>query len=165
MIDAHQSQRGYFAYYLQKEMRINPNIYLLVGDLGYLVFDKCFEEFPDRCYNVGAAEQTMLDIAVGLAYDGKIPFCYSITPFLLYRPFETIRTYVDHENLNVKLVGSGRNTDYAHDGASHDATDVGLYLNNLQNIKQYFPKEKEELKDLVSEITNNGKPSFISLTR
>jgi transketolase len=107
----------------------------------------------------------MMDIAVGMAYDGKIPFVYSITPFLIYRPFETLRTYIDFENLPVKLIGAGRNDDYKHDGVSHDATDVGLYLNNLQNIQQYWPHHKQEIPDMLDEIVNNNKPSFISLTR
>ena len=157
--------RRTFADELQKQMRINPKIFLLTADLGYKMWDEIIEEFPERAINVGAAEQTMIDMAVGLAYDGKIPFCYSITSFLLYRPFEGIRTYIDYENLDVKLIGGGRNDDYSHDGISHDATDAGLYLNQLKNIKQFWPKDKKEAKIMVEEMVSSGKPSFISLKR
>lgn len=157
--------RRTFADELQKQMVKDERIFLLVGDLGYGMFDSIFAGFPERAINVGAAEQAMLDIAVGLAYDGKIPFCYSITPFLIYRPFETLRTYVDHEKLPVKLVGSGRNTDYAHDGVSHDATDVSLFLDKLPNLVSMWPKEKEELPQLVAEMVSNELPTFISLRR
>ena len=146
-------------------MRINPDIFLLTADLGYKLWDDIIAEFPKRAMNVGASEQAMIDIAIGLAYDGKIPFCYSITPFLLFRPFEGIRTYVDYENLNVKLVGGGRNDDYHVDGISHDATDIGLYLNQLKNISQHFPQDKREIKHIVEEMVNSKKPEFISLKR
>lgn len=157
--------RRTFADELQKQMVKDERIFLLVGDLGYGMFDSIFAAFPDRAINVGAAEQAMLDIAVGLAYDGKIPFCYSITPFLIYRPFETLRTYIDHEKLPVKLVGSGRNDDYAHDGVSHDATDVSLFLDKLPNLVSLWPKDKEELPHLVAEMVSNELPTFISLRR
>lgn len=157
--------RRTFADELLKEMHKNDKIFLLVGDLGYKVFDSHFSAFPDRCINTGAAEQALLDIAVGLAYDGKIPFVYSITPFLIYRPFETLRTYIDYENIPVKLIGAGRNKDYEMDGISHHADDVGLYLQHLKNIVQFWPKKPTEIPEIVREMVNNGKPSFISLRR
>ena len=150
---------------LLKEMQKNDKIFLLVGDLGYKVWDEHFKLFPKRCINCGASEQAMLDIAVGLAYDGKIPFCYSIATFLVYRPFETLRTYIDFENLPVKLVASGRNDDYKEDGISHDATDVGLFLSPLANIIQYWPKSKGIIPKMLKQMLADEGPSFISLKR
>ena len=112
------NQRQRFTELLTEEMRQNKDIILLVGDVGYKVFDHLREEYPDRVINPGAAEQLMIGMAAGLAMDGKIPVCYSITPFVLYRPFEFIRNYVNHEELPVKLVGSGRNDDYGLCGPS-----------------------------------------------
>jgi transketolase len=145
-------------------MRKNKDIYLLVGDLGYGGADKIRDEFPDRFLNVGAAEQTMLDIAVGLAYEGKLPFCYTITPFF-FRGFETIRTYIAHENLPVFLVGSGRDRDYAHDGFSHDASDMKRIFNELESIVQYYPNSLEEVEASFKLILDYKFPSFISLAR
>src|SRR5690554_4733225 len=140
MVERHPSQRGWFGAELYEQMAKNSDIYLLVGDLGYKVFDRHFNMFPERCINTGASEQALLGIACGLALEGKIAVVYSITPFLLYRPFETLRTYINHENIPVKLIGSGRDTDYAHDGFSHDASDVKGFLDQLPNIKQYWPE-------------------------
>jgi transketolase len=162
----HNSMRGYFAYELLELMKTHGNIHLLVGDLGYGMFDQLREEFPDQFTNCGASEQAMLDIAVGMAYSGNIPVVYSITPFLIYRPFETLRTYINHENLPVKLVGAGRDKDYAHDGISHWADDTPLILSTLTNIKQYYPQEKEEItQEYVSEFVFNDSPAFLSLRR
>lgn len=157
--------RRTFADELLKRMQKNKDIFLLVGDLGFKMWDSHFAAFSDRCVNTGAAEQALMDIACGLALDGKIPFVYSITPFLIYRPFETLRTYINHEKIPVKLVGSGRNRDYKHDGISHWADDVGLFLNPLSNIKQFWPKDKEEIPDILDKMLSNQLPSFISLRR
>lgn len=175
----HDSQRGFFAYALYQQMKQNKDIFLVVGDLGYKVFDAIRDEMPERFLNVGAAECSLINIAIGLSLEGKIPFCYSITPFLLYRPFESLRTYVNHENIPIHLVGSGRDDNYKHDGFSHYAGDVlklfddshflkmeGILARGiLGNIKDYWPQTKEEIPSMVKEMIENKKPSFISLTR
>lgn len=150
---------------LYKQMTLNDKVWALTGDLGYGGFDLIREHYPKRFVNTGAAEQTLLDMAVGLAQDGKIPFVYSITPFLLYRPFETLRTYIDHENINVKLVGSGRDTDYEHDGWSHDATDMPKILSTLPNIELLYPYIKEEIPLVVKNMVDTDRPQFLSLKR
>ena len=146
-------------------MKKNKDIFLLTGDLGFKMWDKIKEDFSDRFINCGAAEQAMVGIAVGLALKGKIPFVYSITPFLIYRPFETIKIYLDGEGISVMLAGSGRDKDYSHDGPSHDATDIKKTLNTTPNIVQYWPETKEQVAKMVKEMINNKKPSFISLKR
>jgi transketolase len=157
----HPSMRGQFAYQLYKLMALDKDIILLTGDLGFGMFDAHKEDFKERFINCGASEQSMLGISIGLALSKKIPVVYSITPFLLYRPFETIKLYINEEKIPVKLIGGGRNKDYVHDGPSHDATDAPTILNTLKNIKQYFPKEELDLK----EILYNDSPCFLSLRR
>lgn len=161
----HDSMRGYFAHYLYLEMEKNPDIYVVVGDLGYGMFDAIKADFKDRFINTGAAEQAMMGIAVGLAMSGKIPVVYSITSFLLYRPFETIRNYIDYENIPVKLIGGGRDKDYSHDGISHWSEDAKSVLGIFRNIKSYWPEEKEAIKALVPAIINSKLPCFVSLRR
>lgn len=163
--DYHQSQRGYFAGSLYNEMINDSDIFLVVGDLGYKVFDNIIKDFPERFINTGSAEFSAVGICCGLAQDGRKPFFYSITTFLLYRPFEILRTYINHEKLNVKLVGSGRDRDYEIDGFSHDASDVKPILNQLSNIKQYWPNTKEEIPLLVEGMVKENVSSFISLRR
>lgn len=146
-------------------MRDNKNVYLLFCGLGYPRMDEFLKEFPDRAFNFEASEQTALDAAVGLAYAGKIPFVYTITPFLL-RGFETIRTYINHENLNIKLVGAGRKEDYSKsDGYSHDAKDIEMILNTQKNIDQYYPDSEKELRRDLLFISFDHNPAFISLRR
>lgn len=157
--------RRTFADELLKQMKANENIYLLTGDLGYKMWDEVRNTFPKRFINTGAAEQALLDISCGLALEGKIPFVYSITPFLIYRPFETLRTYINHEKIPVRLVGGGRDKDYEHDGWSHDATDVNGFLDQFENIRQYWPEDKETVARMCRLMVERDEPSFISLKR
>ncbi len=157
--------RREFADQLYKQMKKNKDIILLTGDLGYGMWDKIRDDFPDRFINTGAAEQSLLDISVGLALEGKVPFAYSITPFLIYRGFETIRTYINQEQINVKLIGGGRDDDYKHDGFSHNAGDIYVFMSEFENIRAYYPEKKEEIPELLSDILNSDKPCFVSLIR
>ena len=144
--------RKLFGSLLYDEMEKNNDIFLITADLGFGVLDKCKHTFSDRFFNTGAAEQLMIGVGIGLAENKKIPICYSITPFLLYRPFEFLRNYVNYENIPVKLVGSGRDKDYIHDGISHWAEDDEKILSALPNIQIFKPLSEIELKTQFIEL-------------
>lgn len=161
----HDSIRGWFGRELYFQMAKDKRIRLIVGDLGYKLFDQHRQDYPDRFLNTGAAEMSMMGIAVGMAQEGLKPFVYSITTFLLYRPFETIRNYVDHERAPVRLVGSGRDDSYKHDGFSHHCYDAPKVLELFPNIESLWPDTKEQIPDLVKQMVETDKPYFISLPR
>lgn len=158
------SVRKTFVRLLHEEMRKNDKVVLLLGDLGYGHFDKIREEFPDRVFNPGAAEQLLLGMACGISMEGKIPVCYSMTPFLLYRPFEVIRTFIDYEKIPVILAAAGRDKDYAAAGWSHWATDDKEHLSGFKNMIKLWPDEsllEEEFKNII----NTKLPYYVNLKR
>ena len=155
--------RREFAKKLYDAMEKDTRIFLITADLGYGVLDDIRRDFPKRAINIGSSEMLMVGIAVGLAQSGYIPLCYSITPFLLYRPFELIRNYMNYEKANVKLVGSGRDDDYAHDGISHWAGDDMSVMSTLKNIKLYKPRDITD--KVFTDFMYNDKPSYINLSR
>lgn len=151
--------RQEFFKQLHELMTVNENVFFITGDLGFGLADKIREDFPDRFINSGAAECAMMGIGIGLALEGKTPFVYSITPFLLYRPFEAIRTYINHEKIPVILVGSGRNYDYSHDGWSHHAPDDIQIIECFENIYTYYGYKS------LQGIIDTQKPAYINLKR
>ncbi len=150
---------------LHELMGKNVDIWLICVDLGFGLWDKIREDYPDRFINTGASEQAASDLCIGLSLEGKIPVIYSITPFLLYRAFETWRTYVNHENIKVILLGSGRDQDYEVDGFSHDATDDHLFMTHFKNIKSYWPPDSKQACEVLQESIQGDTPAYINLTR
>lgn len=154
-----------FVANLEVEMESNESIVVLLGDLGYGIFDSIREKFPERCINVGSSEQLMIGLAVGLALEGKIPICYSISSFLIYRPFEFIRNLVDHEKIPVKLVGSGRDLDYGTAGFTHHSAELKDVLAVFENIDSYWPDRREDLNSVMGDFLYSDNPAFLSLKR
>jgi len=162
--DFYPVQRGWFAGHLYNKMIDNKDIIVLTGDLGYGQFDKIRDDFPDRFYNVGASEFSMLGIAVGLALSGKVPVVYTITSFYL-RAAEIISLYLNGEKINVKMIGGGRDDDYSHDGPSHMAYASQDYIKSMKNIKNYYPETNEQVLTMMDEMLESNQPSFISVKR
>lgn len=154
-----------FANLLHIEMSKNPDIYLITGDLGYGLWDKVRDDYPNRFFNVGSSEMAMMGMAIGLAMDGKIPYVYSITPFAIYRPFEMIRNYLDHENILVNIIGGGRDKDYGYLGFSHWSHDDKRIMSVFDNVKSFYPEDNDDLTIAMSYSLSKKHPTYINLKR
>jgi transketolase len=157
--------RKNFAELLYNQMQVNKDIYLITGDLGYGLWDKIRDTFQDRFFNVGSSEMVMMGMAIGLAMEGKIPFVYSITPFAIYRPFEMIRNYLNHEKISVNIVGGGRDKDYGYLGFSHWAEDDKKIMQSFENLRIMHPSNVDELQLNFNEIINIQKPTYLNLKK
>ena len=157
--------RKAFAQLLHAEMATNPDIYLITGDLGYGLWDKVRDDYPDRFYNVGSSEMVMMGAAIGLAMDKKIPYVYSITPFAIYRPFEMIRNYLDHEKIPVNIIGGGRDKEYGYLGFSHWSHDDKKIMSVFDNVKSFWPENEEEMATTFNQTLTEKVPTYINLKR
>ncbi len=155
--------RTAFINQLIEEARINPRIFLIVGDLGYSVVEPFAAEFPDRFLNAGIAEQNMTGIAAGLAKEGYSVFTYSIGNFPTLRCMEQIRYDVCYHNLDVKIVAVGGGFAYGALGVSHHTTeDIGM-LRTIPNLTVCAPGDPVEAKLVTSYFCNNKQPGYIRL--
>jgi len=157
--------RGEVCYQLYKAMAEDENVWLVTGDLGYKQFDAHREDFPERFINCGASEQAMIGIACGLAVSGKKPFVYSITNFLIYRPFEWIRNYVNHDKIPVRLLGSGLGRDYLEDGFSHQCNDIHQTMKLFKKIQKVYPTSIKSVQTMMGRMVKEDKPWFMGITR
>jgi transketolase len=165
MIDFSQNLRRRFADEIYAAMKKNKKIFVVTGDLGYKMWDPIKRDFPERFINVGAAEQALIGVGIGLALEGKIPIVFSITSFLLYRPFETIRNYINHEKIAVILVGAGRDKDYIHDGFTHWSEEDKEVMKIFKNINSVWPESADEVSRIVPKIIASGQPWYVNLKR
>ena len=154
--------RRVFGKYIVDIARKDKDVVLLVGDIGYGVFDQFREEFPDRFINFGLTEQTMIGAASGMSMEGCKPWVYTITPFLIERPFEQIKLDIDQQNVNVKLVGYA---DYPDQGPTHAEIDAPYMMEMFTNILAWFPGSSLETEVILETMSQWEGPEFISLKK
>ena len=138
----------------------DEKIYVIVGDIGYRVFDEFRQKHPDRFINIGICEQSMIGVSAGMALEGLNPWVYTITPFLIERPFEQIKLDIDQQNVNVKLVGY---SDYPTLGPTHTELNGKKLMQVFKNITSYFPKNGDETQKFTYQAYEKKGPAFISL--
>src|SRR2546422_6202370 len=116
------------------------DIVCIAADLGYSPSAVKFgQEFPDRFFPVGVAEQNMIGVSAGLAACGKIAFCSSFAVFAPGHCFDQLRMAVGQPQTNVKLVASHGGVVTGEDGASAEALeDLSLML-SIPTFSVVFP--------------------------
>ena len=152
--------RRRFGKIISELARKDEKIVLIVGDIGYGVFDDFRKKHPKKFFNLGICEQSIIGFASGLALEGLKPWVYTITPFLIERPFEQIKLDINQQNVNVKLVGFA---DYPSLGPSHAELDAKKMMRLFKNIKSYFPKDGRETNLAVKLAYKRRGPVFINL--
>ena len=109
---------------------------------------------------MGICEQSIIGVSAGMALEGLKPWVYTITPFLIERPFEQIKLDIDQQNVNVKLVGYA---DYPTQGPTHSELDGKKLMGLFSNIKSFFPKDGDETSEMIREAYTIMGPAFVSL--
>ena len=64
---------------------------ILAGDISVFGLREFRKNYPERFYNIGICEQSMMSMASGMALAGLIPVVHSIAPFVTERCFEQIK--------------------------------------------------------------------------
>lgn len=152
--------RRQFGKIITKLADKDEKIYIIAGDIGYRVFDEFREKHPDRFINIGVCEQSMISVSAGMALEGLKPWVYTITPFLIERPFEQVKLDIDQQNVNVKLVGF---SDYPTQGPTHTELNGEKLMQLFTNITSFFPKDGDETQLVTYQAYKKNGPAFISL--
>jgi len=152
--------RRRFGKIITQLARKDERIYVIVGDIGYRVFDEFREKYPDRFINMGICEQSIIGVASGMALEGLKPWVYTITPFLIERPFEQIKLDIDQQNVDVNLVGFA---DYPTLGPTHTELNGQKLMELFNNITSYFPQDGDQTEAAIHTAYQQQGPSFISL--
>lgn len=141
----------------------DPDIFLIVGDLGYGVIEEFATKYPDRFLNAGISEQNMLGVASGLAGTGYKVFVYSIANFPTMRCLEQIRNDVAYHNLNVTVVSVGAGFAYGTLGYSHFAIEDLSVMRVFPNMAVYSPGDSHELEIILPYILKKPGPKYLRL--
>lgn len=142
----------------------NPNVIVLLGDIGVFGCRNIFKNFPDQIINVGVCEQTMISMAAGLAKTGFIPIVHTIAPFIIERGLEQIKLDVGYQNLPVKLVSIGASYDYASLGTTHHCPGDVAIIKTIPNIDIIVPGNAKEFETLFLQTYSNNRPTYYRLS-
>ncbi|MFW5986135.1 MAG: transketolase family protein [Halanaerobiales bacterium] len=123
------------------------------------------EKYPDRFFNVGIAEPGMINLAVGLAMNNKIPFVSSFASILCYRGLEQIRTCVAYNDVNVKILSSYAGVSDYKDGPTHHAIFDLAIMRAMPNMTVLNPADGVELRELLPLAAEWDGPVYMRITR
>ncbi len=110
------------------------------------------EQFPDRFFDVGIAEQHAVTFAGGLAADGMHPFVAIYSTFL-QRAFDSVIHDIALQNLPVVFC-IDRAGVVGEDGPTHHGTFDIAYLRIIPNIALLAPKDAKEFEDMLDFAAN-----------
>lgn len=141
----------------------DKNVFVLLADLGYGMFDTFFRQLPKQILNVGIAEQGMTAMAAGMAKEGKTVFTYSTCNFPTMRCLEQIRNDCAYQNLNVKVVSANTGMSFKAHGISHYATEDIAIMRALPNVVVTAPADPIEAIMLTTAIYKHQGTCYLRL--
>lgn len=158
--------RKVMANKLENAMEENENIVVLNADLAKPNgFGNLCEIFPERCINIGIAEQNMASVAAGMSSYGMIPFICTFTPFATRKICDQIAISICYANQNVKIIGSDPGISAQYNGGTHMSfEDIGV-LRSIPNIVIFEPADNTCLKNLFNQIIDYKGPLYIRMFR
>ncbi|SHE45471.1 1-deoxy-D-xylulose-5-phosphate synthase [Seinonella peptonophila] len=105
------------------------------------------KHFPERCFDVGIAEQHATTFAAGIATQGLKPVLAIYSTFL-QRGYDQVIHDVCRQNLNV-IFAIDRAGFVGEDGETHQGIYDISFLRNQPNLTIMMPKDENELRQML----------------
>ncbi len=161
-----KATREAYGQALAKIGKENTNIIVLDADLSKSTKTDVFkQEFPERFFNVGIAEQNLISVGAGLAAAGKVPFVSSFAMFATGRAFEQIRNAVCYPKLNVKICATHAGITVGEDGATHQSLEDIACMRVLPNMTVVVPADGKETESVIRWAATYEGPVYVRLGR
>jgi len=145
----------------------NKNIIGIGADITSSVSMNIFaDEFPERFFSFGIAEQNIVAAAAGLALGGKIPFFSTYGVFAALRATDQIRISLCYNNLHVIIGGAHAGISVGADGATHQALEDIAIMRALPNMTVLSPCDANQTYNAVFAAVNQIKsPVYLRFGR
>lgn len=160
------SMRDAYGQALVEIGRTRRDVVVLSADVSNSDRSYLFEEaYPERFYNVGIAEQALVDVAVGLARSGYVPIANTFAFLFATRALEQVRTHLSYGMANVKLAGAYAGLSDSYDGPTHHSiTDLAI-LRSLPNMTIIVPADALAVQRLLLQAVDWPGPVYLRLCR
>jgi transketolase len=158
--------RDAFVATLESLAEADPRIVVLCNDsVSSTKLVRFAERFPDRCLNVGIAEQAMVGMAAGLAIGGKVPFVAAAGAFLTGRALEQIKNDLAYTDTNVKLYAVSTGLAYGALGATHHSIEDIAWLRAIANMTVIVPADPLETAQAATVAAETHGPIYLRISR
>jgi 1-deoxy-D-xylulose-5-phosphate synthase len=121
------------------------------------------EEFPDRYFDVGIAEQHAVTFAAGLACEGMKPVLAIYSTFL-QRGYDQLIHDVCIQNLPI-VFALDRAGLVGGDGATHNGAFDLTYLRCVPNMVVMAPSDENECRQMLTTAFSLGQPAAVRYPR
>ena len=144
---------------------IHDNIAFFTADLqNFSGLDRFARAYPDKFYNVGIAEQNLLNVAAGFASEGNIAFASTYASFACTRCLDQVSVSMAYMGLNVKLVGLTSGFSVGILGPTHESLSDLSIMQSFPNITILSPADGiETVKSVMAAAEITG-PVYIRFT-
>ena len=124
------------------------------------------KQFPERFFNVGAAEANMMSMACGLAATGKVPYCLDLRDLRHGRAYDQVRLGIAHNELQ------GRGSAPRHggvslgeDGASHQMIEDIALMRAMPKMQVVVPADYNQAYRATLESYERDGPMYMRFGR
>lgn len=137
----------------------------LTGSTTTKNFGTASDHDKERLFNVGIAEQNMVDVAAGLALTGQIAFTGSFAVFGTGRCYDQIRNTVAYANLNVKIAPTHAGVSVGPDGGSHQMLEDISLMRGLPPMKVLVPADYAAAVSALTLAAKTPGPVYVRMGR
>ena len=123
------------------------------------------KRFPDRFFNVGAAEANMMSMACGLAATGKVPYCSTFAVFAAGRAYDQVRLGIAHNELKVRIGASHGGVSLGEDGASHQMIEDIALMRAMPRMTVVVPADYNQAYRATAESYERDEPMYMRFGR
>jgi transketolase len=123
------------------------------------------QKFPDRFFNVGVMEPTMMSMAAGMALSGRTVFASTFAVFAAGQAYNFVRQSICYNHANVKIVATHGGLLVGGDGGTHQMVeDIGL-MRGLPGMTVIVPADAPTTRAATRAVAERTGPAYVRLTR
>ncbi len=122
------------------------------------------DTYPDRFFDVGIAEQNLINFSAGLAVDGVLPYAVGLAAIVPMRPAEQMRMALGYMNLNVKVICIEAGVRFGPLGNTHYAMDDIAVVRAIPNFTVISPSDPLQIYKTIFAIADHEGPVYVRLT-
>ncbi len=123
------------------------------------------KKFPDRFFNVGVMEPTMMTMAAGVSLGGRTVFASTFAVFAAGQAYNAVRQSICYNRANVKIVATHAGLLVGADGGTHQMLEDVALMRGLPGMTVVVPADAPTTRTATYVVADFDGPAYVRLTR